>query len=70
MKYLLVLTALTLSACNTFNGAVDGSQMIVGTTLLIQLSLWLQIQLKALVQDQLRLLKALPLTFAKHLSKC
>ena len=32
MKYLLVLTALTLSACNTFNGAVDGSQMIVGTT--------------------------------------
>jgi|TARA_R110000787_G_scaffold281820_2_gene393336 hypothetical protein len=32
MKYLLVLAALTLSACNTFNGAVDGSQMIVGTT--------------------------------------
>lgn len=32
MKYLLILTALTLSACNTFNGAVDGSQMIVGTT--------------------------------------
>jgi len=32
MKYLLVLAALTLSACNTFNGAVDGSLMIVGTT--------------------------------------
>tara|TARA_R110000796_G_scaffold93206_1_gene197697 strand:- start:494 stop:697 length:204 start_codon:yes stop_codon:yes gene_type:complete len=32
MKYLLVLAALTLSACNTFNGAVDGSQIIVGTT--------------------------------------
>jgi predicted small secreted protein len=32
MKYLLALTALTLAACNTFNGAVDGSQQIVNST--------------------------------------
>jgi|TARA_R110000787_G_scaffold71140_1_gene158359 predicted small secreted protein len=32
MKYLLPVLALTLVACNTFNGAVDGSQQIVGTT--------------------------------------
>ncbi len=32
MKYLLTLTALTLAACNTFNGAIDGSQQIVNST--------------------------------------
>ena len=32
MKYLLPVLVLTLAACNTFNGAVDGSQQIVGTT--------------------------------------
>ena len=32
MKYLLPVLALTLVACNTFNGAVDGSQQIVGIT--------------------------------------
>lgn len=32
MKYLLPVLALTLMGCNTFNGAVDGSQQIVGTT--------------------------------------
>jgi hypothetical protein len=32
MKYLLPVLALTLVACNTSNGAVDGSQQIVGTT--------------------------------------
>lgn len=32
MKYLLVLTAFVLTACNTFNSAVDGSQMIVDST--------------------------------------
>jgi len=32
MKYLLPVLALTLVACNTFNGAIDGSQQIVGTT--------------------------------------
>jgi len=32
MKYLLVLTAFALTACNTFNAAVDGSQMIVDST--------------------------------------
>ena len=33
MKYLLVLTAFALTACNTFNAAVDGSQMIVDSTI-------------------------------------
>ena len=32
MKYLLVLAAFALTACNTFNAAVDGSQMIVDST--------------------------------------
>jgi len=29
---ILVAAVLVLSGCNTFNGAVDGSQQIVGTT--------------------------------------
>ena len=33
MKYLLVLSALILTACNTFNGAIDGSQQIVDSTI-------------------------------------
>lgn len=33
MKYLLPVLALTLVACNTFNAAVDGSQMIVDSTI-------------------------------------
>ena len=33
MKYLLPVLALTLAACNTFNAAVDGSQMIVDSTI-------------------------------------
>jgi len=32
MKYLLLALPLALMGCNTFNGAVDGSQQIVGTT--------------------------------------
>ena len=32
MKYLLVLTAFALTACNAFNAAIDGSQMIVDST--------------------------------------
>jgi hypothetical protein len=32
MKYLLVLSAFVLASCNTFNAAVDGSQMIVDST--------------------------------------
>lgn len=32
MKYLLPVLALALVACNTFNAAVDGSQMIVDST--------------------------------------
>jgi hypothetical protein len=32
MKYLIVFAVASLAACNTFNGAVDGSQMIVGST--------------------------------------
>jgi hypothetical protein len=32
MKYLLPLLAVTLMGCNTFNAAVDGSQMIVDST--------------------------------------
>lgn len=33
MKYLLPVLALALVACNTFNAAVDGSQMIVDSTI-------------------------------------
>jgi predicted small secreted protein len=32
MKHLLLALPLALMGCNTFNGAVDGSQQIVGTT--------------------------------------
>jgi len=33
MKYLLPVLALALVACNTFNAAVDGSQIIVDSTI-------------------------------------
>lgn len=33
MKYLIALSALILTGCNTFNGAVDGSQIIVDSTI-------------------------------------
>ena len=32
MKYLLALATLALMGCNTFNGAVDGSQEILTST--------------------------------------
>jgi len=32
MKYLLLALPLALMGCNTFNGAVDGSQQIVDST--------------------------------------
>jgi predicted small secreted protein len=32
MKYLLALATLALMGCNTFNGAVDGSQEILAST--------------------------------------
>ena len=70
MKYLLPVLALTLVACNTFNGAVDGSQQIVGTTVDSAQSMVSGHCQRYWAQDQLPLLKALPLTFAKRLSKC
>ena len=33
MKYLLLALPLALMGCNTFNAAVDGSQMIVDSTI-------------------------------------
>ena len=32
MKYLLLAVPLALMGCNTFNGAIDGSQQIVNST--------------------------------------